>query len=177
MGKRLRQQTKFKTGKLSFGTEPDPMFPNLAFSLPSPVIQFYGRQILLDANALIIPKPFVAPPSYRQSLKAEHLEGAALGCVKQEGISSGVYAWDPWKSLTSTCDTPNQIKENQQTTVNNQFIQAFADLLNHMDYSYGSTAFQHTALSDHAVECVLAPSDPQNQAQLTQPQNQVLCYQ
>lgn len=65
MWKRLRQQTKFKTGKLSFGTEPDPTFPCLSFSLPSPVIQFYGRQKLLDANALIIPKPLVAAASYR----------------------------------------------------------------------------------------------------------------
>lgn len=61
--------------------------------------------------------------------------------------------------------------------MNNQFIQAFTDLLNHIDYLYSSIAFQHTALPDHATKCVFPPSHPQNQAQLAQTQNQGLCYQ
>lgn len=85
---------------------------SLPFSLPSPVIRFYSRQILLDANAPIIPKPFAAATSYRQ--KKSTYKELHFGCAKQEGISSGAYACDPWKSLTSTCHTQTILKKTNK---------------------------------------------------------------
>jgi len=41
----------------------NPKFPCLSFLLPPPVICSYSRQILWDANALIIPKPSTSPAS------------------------------------------------------------------------------------------------------------------
>lgn len=43
--------------------------------------------------------------------------------------SSGAYVCDPWKRLIPTCHTLKQMKETQQTTMNNQLIQTFIDLL------------------------------------------------
>lgn len=93
MGERLRWWVKFKIRKLSCGTEQDPTFPCLSFSLPSPVIRFYSRQTLWDANALIIPKPFASTTSYRQ--KQNIYKELHLAMLNTGALSSGAYVYDP----------------------------------------------------------------------------------
>lgn len=109
----------------------------------------YSKQILWDADALNTLKPFAAAGSYRQ--KQNIYKELHLPTLNTGALSSGVYVCDPWKRLRPTCHTSRKIKETQQTTVNDRFIQTFINLLNYMDYWYNSVAI---------TACLLMRSPP-----------------